>query len=888
MREDSAVHRLVLLAFVVLAACRKSPPPPQPKPAAPPTVAPSAGSADLTARYAAIVRDHRAMIVLLGEEPESGSPEATAAWLLHERLQGSLEAMAELAATANARDQLLDKLENDTTLRDGDKLAFLDLLDELPTSPRLERDRQVLLGIRNRYDAEIQKLLAYLPTRGLEDKREAWDSYLAFVRATVAKEAILAEFQAELATLGEGSRGGGGAWKDDPDQIVGRRFPDKTLLLTFDDGPAKRRTPAVLEVLQRYGIKAVFFQVGKNVKKSSELDAQMVAAGHTLANHTFTHAFLPKLAEPKLERQLTDTNQALLSTTEIAPTLFRPPYGARSEKVRADTDKLGLKTVLWNIDSKDWADPVPASIARRVLGQVAQQKRGILLFHDIHARTAVALPLVLDELVKQGYTFLAWNGKDFVTPQVGEAAATPVASTLYRQSHAVIIGINAYANWPKLAYAANDAKAVRELLITRFGFAPDHIRTLLDGEATRDAIMAALGDDLADGKKVSREDRVLVFFAGHGATRKLPSGKVQGYIIPVEADAKSFQSQAISMTNFQDIADAIPAKHALFIMDACYSGLALTRGGAVAAGGDRRQYWQEITRRAARQMMTAGGADEQVADNGPGGHSIFTWTLLQGLQGKADMDKDGAITATELFSYLAPSVSALSRQTPAFGSMPGSEGGELVFVSKGEEEFLSEESKQLDAEAIALNAAIDKIRKEVEAKQAKVAQLKGELAVATAELHRQAAGARGGPDAGRGPDAAAVAAAPTLLNPTLSRQEADRGMGLYRERRYLEAAQAFESALRSNPGNVLAANNLGFTYVKLDRLPEAIAWYQKTLLLDPQRALAHANLGDAYAKVGRLPEAKAEYARFLALKPDHKLAPAVRERLGKLAADAGR
>jgi peptidoglycan/xylan/chitin deacetylase (PgdA/CDA1 family)/uncharacterized caspase-like protein len=880
------VRSHILLAIALVAACKK-PPAPELAPPPPAAQSPQAPQApgEISARYSAIVRDHRAMIVLLADEPESGSSEATAAWLLHQRLQENLEALSEAAATATARDPLLDKLENDSTLRDGDKIAFLDLLDDLPASPRVDHDRQVLLGIRNRYDGEIKKLLAYLPTRGLEDKREAWDAYLGFVRTALPKEAILAEFKAELASLEQGTRGGSVAWKDDKDQIVGRRFPEKTLLLTFDDGPAKKRTPAVLEVLQRYGIKAVFFQVGKNLKKAGDLEAKMVAAGHTLANHTYTHAFLPKLPEPKLEEQLTDTNKALLATAKIEPTLFRPPYGARNEEVLKDTDKLGLKTVLWNVDSRDWADPVPASIAKRVLRQVDAAKRGILLFHDIHARTAVALPLVLDELIKQGYTFLSWNGKDFVASRGGSgeaalAAGAPIAqASLYRQSHAVIIGINSYVNWPKLSYAANDAKAVRDLLIRKFGFAQDRIRMLLDGEATRDAIMAALGDDLADAKKVSREDRVLVFFAGHGATRKLPSGKNQGYIIPVDADAKNFQSQAISMTNFQDISDAIPAKHALFVMDACYSGLALTRGGATAPGGNRRQYWQEITRRQARQMMTAGGADEQVADNGPGGHSIFTWTLLQGLEGKADMDNDGAITATELFSYLAPSVSTLSRQTPAFGSVPGSEGGEFVFVSKGEEEFLSEESKQLDAEAIALNATLEKIRRDVEAKHAKVEQLKSELAQATAELGRPAA-AGGVRDAGRAPDSGVEATAP--VNPTLSRQETDRGMGLFRERRYQEAAQAFESALRSNPNNVLAANNLGFTYVKLERLPEAIVWYQKTLLLDPQRALAHANLGDAYAKVGRIPEAKVEYARFLETKPDHKLAPMVRERLAKL------
>ena len=300
-------------------------------------------------------------------------------------------------------------------------------------------------------------------------------------------------------------------------------------------------------------------------------------------------------------------------------------------------------------------------------------------------------------------------------------AAAPLAGVrLYRESWAVVVGINAYKNWPRLSYAVNDAQAVRDMLVRTYAFPPDHVTTLLDGEATREKILAALGDNLADAKKVSHDDRVFVFFAGHGVTRKLPSGKSQGYIVPVDAAAQSFQSQAISMTNLQDASDAIPAKHVFFVMDACYSGLALTRGGSAGGGGaDRRQYLMEITRRQSREVLTAGGGDEQVADNGPGGHSIFTWTLLQGLGGKADLDGDGAITATELAAYVAPGVSSLSRQTPVFGHLVGSEGGDLVFVLKPEDEFLSEESRQLDGEAIQLTAELDKVRAQVEARSRK-------------------------------------------------------------------------------------------------------------------------------------------------------------------------
>lgn len=83
------------------------------------------------------------------------------------------------------------------------------------------------------------------------------------------------------------------------------------------------------------------------------------------------------------------------------------------------------------------------------------------------------------------------------------------------------------------------------------------------------------------------------------------------------------------MSDLQNIAESLQAKHVLFVMDACYSGLGLTRSGPTSSA-----YLRENARRIARQMLTAGGADQQVADSGPNGHSVFTWVLLQALAGK--------------------------------------------------------------------------------------------------------------------------------------------------------------------------------------------------------------------------------------------------------------
>src|SRR5262249_18334784 len=160
-----------------------------------------------------------------------------------------------------------------------------------------------------------------------------------------------------------------------------------------------------------------------------------------------------------------------------------PPYGARNEQVLKTAASLGMKTVLWNVDSQDWADPVPQSIANRVVNQVERQKHGIILFHDIHERTTEALPLVIAELQKRGYTFLPWDGRDFVVscggpvalasavaaaagaPAGGAAVAPLVGARLYRDSWAVVVGINVYKNWLCFSYAVNDAQVVRDMLV---------------------------------------------------------------------------------------------------------------------------------------------------------------------------------------------------------------------------------------------------------------------------------------------------------------------------------------------------------------------------------------------------------------------------------------
>jgi tetratricopeptide (TPR) repeat protein len=166
------------------------------------------------------------------------------------------------------------------------------------------------------------------------------------------------------------------------------------------------------------------------------------------------------------------------------------------------------------------------------------------------------------------------------------------------------------------------------------------------------------------------------------------------------------------------------------------------------------------------------------------------------------------------------------------------------------------------------------VRKQIEQKRSRNDKLKSELAAATIAL-------AGGADAGMA--APAVAPIGAAVEPADSvRGEVQRGMSLYREKRYDEAAKAFEHVLALRPGHVMATNNLGFTYFKLGRLDDAVTWYKKAIDLDPKRAIAYANLGDALAQLGRADDAKRAYRTFLEMSPKAPAASSVQKKLAAM------
>ena len=251
------------------------------------------------------------------------------------------------------------------------------------------------------------------------------------------------------------------------------------------------------------------------------------------------------------------------------------------------------------------------------------------------------------------------------------AAAEPETSYAsgYARRLAIVIGIDAYVDFPDVEGGAGDARAVASALRRR-GF--DRIVELYDGDATRERILATLAAQ--SPLDVGAEDLLLIYFAGHGATEVLPEAGMRGYIAPADARRGALAQSAISMQTLREVSGRLPAKHVLYALDSCFSGLGLVR----AAPRMRPQnYYQKMTSLRAVQIATAGREGEKALEQD--GRGVFTLFLLRALQGEADADRDGFVTGSELGAYLPARVSDFTqgRQTPRYGTLLGS--GDVAF-----------------------------------------------------------------------------------------------------------------------------------------------------------------------------------------------------------------
>jgi peptidoglycan/xylan/chitin deacetylase (PgdA/CDA1 family) len=193
--------------------------------------------------------------------------------------------------------------------------------------------------------------------------------------------------------------------------------------LTFDDGPHPSNTPRLLDILQQHNVKATFFVIGQNVERYPGIAQRIVAEGHEIANHTWSHPDLMLLSGERVDREISRCQEIILEVTERRAVLFRPPYGSftmiRAQSLKAGT---GLTTTMWSVDPQDWRLPGASVVAQRMLS--ATHQGAILLAHDIHAPTIEAMRTVVPGLASRGYACLTSSALMSRGPQPTGAAAS--------------------------------------------------------------------------------------------------------------------------------------------------------------------------------------------------------------------------------------------------------------------------------------------------------------------------------------------------------------------------------------------------------------------------------------------------------------------------------
>ena len=180
---------------------------------------------------------------------------------------------------------------------------------------------------------------------------------------------------------------------------------DKVVSLTFDDGPQATYTPQVLAVLTRYGVRATFFEIGRQAEKLPNLVKAIVAAGSVVANHTWDHVSLTSLDDTRFAFEVDHTTEVLESISGQRVVCLRPPYGLSNAATVGKLADRGLTSVLWSADSEDYTKPGVANVVNHALANL--QPGGIILMHDgggDRSQTVAALPQIIERVRAAGYT----------------------------------------------------------------------------------------------------------------------------------------------------------------------------------------------------------------------------------------------------------------------------------------------------------------------------------------------------------------------------------------------------------------------------------------------------------------------------------------------------
>ncbi|MDZ5472026.1 polysaccharide deacetylase family protein [Bacillus sp. 31A1R] len=184
---------------------------------------------------------------------------------------------------------------------------------------------------------------------------------------------------------------------------------EKLVAITYDDGPEDYYTPQILDILKDKGVPATFFVLGKQVKANPDLMERIVKEGHGLANHSYNHPDLRKNWSSVVRQEILSTQDELQRVVGKKPDLFRPPYGAYTKADAVVLNQIGMRNILWNVDTLDWS----GNSAEDILSIIKRDTKpgAIILQHNFKENRMLdgaieALPQIIDELKKQGYKFV--------------------------------------------------------------------------------------------------------------------------------------------------------------------------------------------------------------------------------------------------------------------------------------------------------------------------------------------------------------------------------------------------------------------------------------------------------------------------------------------------
>jgi len=174
--------------------------------------------------------------------------------------------------------------------------------------------------------------------------------------------------------------------------VMGLVFPKGVWALTYDDGPNPVHTPVIAKNLEELGIKATFFWLAENVVRYQSIVDMIGEKGHSRANHSWSHAQLPKLDGAGLQKEIVQSTSVEEKAYGEKLRFFRCPYGAGNSvtRIRQMIANLNMIHVFWNVDTLDWQDKDPESIVARSKKQMLAAGHGVVLFHDIHPQSVIA------------------------------------------------------------------------------------------------------------------------------------------------------------------------------------------------------------------------------------------------------------------------------------------------------------------------------------------------------------------------------------------------------------------------------------------------------------------------------------------------------------------